>query len=195
LNDQFFDALAGLGARAPVVAFPYGEDHSYWHDRSDGDWGTYVVDEVIPEVERRFRTDPRRVGIGGISMGGFGAFDAALHYPDRFCAVGGHSPAIWRTGAETAAGAFDDAQDFARNDVVGAASASPSVLAGARIWLDAGAQDPFQPGDRALADALHAGGVPVRLHLSWPGGHDTDYWNSHWSQYMRFYASALEHCG
>jgi S-formylglutathione hydrolase FrmB len=194
LNDQFFTALAGVGARAPVIAFPYGGDHSYWHDRADGNWGDFIVDEAIPRVERDYGTDPRRVAIGGISMGGFGAFDAVLHHPEEFCAVGGHSPAVWQTGAETAAGAFDDAQDFARNDVVGAVAADPSIFAGKRFWLDAGVDDPFQLGDRALVDALRAGGVGVERHLSWPGGHESGYWNSHWAPYLRFYASALKHC-
>ncbi|MBK5221204.1 MAG: alpha/beta hydrolase, partial [Thermoleophilia bacterium] len=74
--------------------------------------------EVIPAVSRRFGTDPRRVAIGGISMGGFGAYDLALKHPGRFCAVSGHSPALWFDGSETAPGAFDDAADFERNDVV-----------------------------------------------------------------------------
>jgi S-formylglutathione hydrolase FrmB len=49
---------------------------------------------VIPQVTRRFGTDRRRVAIGGISMGGFGAYDLARLNPGRFCAVGGHSPAL-----------------------------------------------------------------------------------------------------
>lgn len=194
LDDPFFGALAGLGDRAPVVAFPYGGDHSYWHDRADGEWARYVVDEVIPEVADRFDADPHRVAIGGISMGGFGALDLALHWPGRFCAVGGHSPAVWESGAETAAGAFDDAEDFARNDLVAAARAGSPALTTSSLWIDAGAQDPFQPGDQALATALRADGAPITTELSWPGGHDSDYWNAHWGQYLRFYANALQAC-
>ena len=26
------------------------------------------------------------------------------------------------------------------------------------------------------------------------GDHDSDYWNAHWSDYMRFYARALRRC-
>ncbi len=194
LADPFFAALAGLGQAAPVVAFPYGGDHSYWHDRADGDWARYVVDEVIPQVADRFDADPHRVAIGGISMGGFGALDLALHYPGRFCGVGGHSPALWQSGAETAAGAFDDAEDFARNDVVAAARASSPALIAAPLWIDAGAEDPFQPADQALATALRADGASITTKLSWPGGHDTDYWNAHWGRYLRFYAKALSGC-
>jgi S-formylglutathione hydrolase FrmB len=194
LVDPFFAALANLGRRAPIVAFPYGGDHSYWHDRADGGWGRYVADEVIPQVARRFNADPRRVAVGGISMGGFGPFDLALHFRGRFCAVGGHSPALWQSGAESAAGAFDDAADFARNDVIGAARSDSAAFTGEPLWLDAGAQDPFQPGDQAFAAALRADGAAATIKLSRSGGHDSDYWDAHWNQYMRFYASALKRC-
>ena len=72
------EALGQLGPRAPAVLFPDGDDHSYWHDRRDGRWETYVLREAIPAAIRRLRADPRRVAIGGISMGGYGAFNIAL---------------------------------------------------------------------------------------------------------------------
>jgi S-formylglutathione hydrolase FrmB len=194
LDDQFLGALRGLGRRAPVVAFPYGGEASYWHDRADGDWGRYVTGEVIPAVSRRFGADPRRVAIGGISMGGFGAYDLARLHPGRFCAVGGHSPALWQSGAETAPGAFDDAEDFARHDVVGSARADVSPYTSQPDWIDAGAGDPFRAGDEALIAALRAADAPLTVHLDWAGGHDTEYWNSHWRSYLRFYAAALAEC-
>ena len=146
---------------------------------------------MIPELVTRFGADPHRVAIGGISMGGFGAYDIARLNPGRFCAVGGHSPALWRTGGETAAGAFDGADDFTRHDVIGAARANPVEYGNARLWVDAGAEDPFQPGVKALQDAL---GGRVSAHTTWPGGHEGDYWNAHWPSYARFYARALATC-
>jgi S-formylglutathione hydrolase FrmB len=190
LNDAFFSALADLGDRAPIVAFPYGGKNSYWHDRDDGRWGTYVMREVIPEVVKRFDADRRRVAIGGISMGGFGAYDIARLNPGRFCAVAGHSPALWRTGGETAPGAFDDAEDFARHDVIGAARANPDAFDHVPLWLDAGDRDFFRSGDAAFRAALRS---RLTAH-TWPGGHDGDYWNAHWSDYARFYARALARC-
>ncbi|HKP89620.1 MAG TPA: alpha/beta hydrolase-fold protein [Thermoleophilaceae bacterium] len=185
VNGEFLSALRALGRRAPAVVFPDGGDHSYWHDRRDGRFGRYVMREVIPEALRRLRADRRRVAIGGISMGGFGAFDLALLNPGRFCAVGGHSAAVWATAGETAPGAFDDAADFARNDVVAMArSRRPAP----HLWLDSGDADPFVPGDRALAAAL---GIRKR---TWPGGHEGDYWRSHYDDYMRFYGAALADC-
>jgi S-formylglutathione hydrolase FrmB len=192
-DESVFSGLDKLGPRAPVVAFPDGGDHGYWHDRAEGDWGKYVMREVIPSVTQRFGTDPRRVAIGGISMGGFGAYDLALLHPDRFCAVGGHSPALWFDGGETAPGAFDSAGDFARNDVVGALQSDPDAFGSIPIWNDYGSEDPFQVYDEGFVDALRSGTAKLSSH-SWRGGHDNSYWNRHWGAYLRFYADALAHC-
>lgn len=191
-----FTALRRLGRRAPIVAFPDGGDHSYWHDRRDGAWADYVTGEVIPQVEHRFHADARRVAIGGISMGGFGALDLAERMPGRWCAVGAHSPALWRQAGETAPGAFDDAQDFAAHDVIATAAtpAGEAALAAQPLWIDAGESDPFLPGDRAFVTALHsAGDAAVHLDTK-PGGHDDGYWSSRWKDYLDFYAGALAHC-
>ena len=193
LDDAFFAAIEGLGSRAPVVALPDGGNDSYWHDRADGRWGRYILREVIPEVTRRYGTDPRRVAIGGISMGGFGAFDIARLNPRRFCAAGGHSPALWSSGGETAPGAFDDAEDFARHNVVGTALAAPAAFGATRLWIDGGDTDPFRPGIDAFTAGLRAGGTPISAHR-WPGGHEGDYWNEHWKDYADFYARALRRC-
>ncbi len=104
LTKAMFRALRKQGGKAPVVAFPRGDPDSYWHDRSSGNWGSYVLDEVIPQIARRFEIEPERIAIGGISMGGFGALDIAARDPGRFCAVGAHSPAIWSSASDTADG-------------------------------------------------------------------------------------------
>lgn len=192
-DEAVFEGLAKLGRRAPLVAFPDGGDHSYWHDRAEGDWGRYVMREVIPLVERRFGIDRHRLAIGGISMGGFGAYDLALEHPHRFCAVGGHSPALWFRASETAPGAFDDAADFRRNDVVDMVRGNPGAFAGMRVWNDYGDEDPFRVYDEGFVSYLRADGADLSAH-SWHGGHVASYWNAHWAAYLRFYANALAAC-
>ncbi|MBS1676657.1 MAG: hypothetical protein JST08_04640 [Actinobacteria bacterium] len=192
-DEAFFGALAALGRRAPVVAFPDGDEDSYWHNRESGRWGSYVTGEVIPAVVDRLHLDAGRVAIGGISMGGFGAYDLALHHPGRFCAVGGHSPALWLEGGATAPGAFDDAEDFERNDVIGAVRANPGAFGLIPIWNDYGREDPFLIGDVAFDEALEAGGADLTAH-EWRGGHEQSYWDRHWTQYLDFYAKALAGC-
>ena len=192
LGSQLFAALASLGASAPDVVFPYGGADSYWHDRADGAWGSYVYTEVIPQAISRLHADPSAVAIGGVSMGGFGALDIARLHPGRFCAVGGHSAALWVSGGLSAPGAFDDAEDFARHDIIAAARAGDPYR-GMAVWIDAGTLDPFRAADTTLADELRAAGQAVQFHI-WPGSHEISYWDSHWGDYLRFYAAALAGC-
>jgi dipeptidyl aminopeptidase/acylaminoacyl peptidase len=107
LSNQLFAGLAALGPRAPLVVMPYGGGSSFFHNRRDGRWASYVVNEVIPAAVKRFGADPKRVAIGGTSMGGFGALDIARLWPGRFCAVGAHSPAIFTSARATMARSFD----------------------------------------------------------------------------------------
>lgn len=192
-TNQFLDALRVQGRLAPAVVLPSDDGSSYWHDRASGDWGRYVMDKVLPAALKRSHADPKRVAIGGISMGGVGAYDLARLHPTRFCAVGGHSPALWDQSGETAEGAYDDAEDFARHDVIGAAHANPHLFGHAKVWLDAGTSDPFDPWDKELLQILRTGGVHVSGHR-WPGAHENVYWNAHWKDYLAFYATALGDC-
>jgi len=180
-------ALKRLGGRAPIIVFANGGDHSYYHDRADGRWGSYVLREVIPAAVRRYHADGSRIAIGGFSMGGFGALDLARFR--HFCAVGGHSPALWRTGGETPQGAFDDAEDFAQNDVLAAAAKNPHLYGRAKVWIDVGTSDPFRSADKELARRLSG----ARFHL-WHGGHEFSYFEHHASEILGFYAAALARC-
>jgi enterochelin esterase-like enzyme len=174
LTRPFFDTLASLGTRAPEVLLLDGGADSYWHNRADGRWGSMVLREAIPAGIAR--THARRVAIGGISMGGYGALLLGAR-DRRFCAVGAQSPALWLSPGVTAPGAFDDAQDYARNDVFRLHPPHP-------LWIDLGASDPFH--DATLAYARRAG---VRAHVR-PGGHDAALWNAFTPKFLRFFAGA-----
>ncbi len=189
LSQPFFDALRDLGPRAPDVLFADGGDHSYWHDRGDGRWGSYMLREAIPAALSRAHADPRRLAIGGISMGGFGALDLARLAPREFCAVGAHSAALWFHGADTAPGAFDDAADFARHDLIRFAAARRVYAV--PVWIDVGRDDPFASSDEALARELRAHGTRVTFRLH-EGGHGG--WTERMPEYLRWYAAALARC-
>lgn len=193
-GDEFYRELKRLGPRAPAVVALDGGDHSYWHDRRGARWGSYVLREGIPAAIKRLHADPRRVAIGGISMGGFGAFDLARRAGRPFCAVGGHSPAFWLRAGESAPGAFDDAADFARHDVYAFVRSRRKPYGATPLWVDRGTRDPFAAADTEVVRALRASDARVTSRV-WPGEHDWDYWRAHTASYLRFYARALERCG
>jgi S-formylglutathione hydrolase FrmB len=191
LSDALFAGLARLGKRAPVVVMLNGGGHSYYHDRRDGRWASMVLDEAIPDAVRRFGTEMGRIAIGGVSMGGYGALHLAALRPEEFCAVGGHSAALWESSGASAPGAFDDAADFARNDVF--AAARKGQFDRLPVWIDGGTKDPFRDADAAFASLLLHRGIRVAYHV-WPGAHTKSYWQAHMADYLRFYASALAAC-
>jgi S-formylglutathione hydrolase FrmB len=193
-NKAVLRGLPLLHGHGPLVAFPAGGVHGYWHNRGEGHWEDWVMDEVLPRVVHRFGVDTKKIAIGGISTGGFGALDIALKNPGRFCAVGGHSPALWFDGSETAPGAFEDAADFEANDVVGTVQSDPEAFGDTKVWIDYGTEDPFRVYDEGFVTALEAGNADLSAH-SWPGAHEGGYWNTHWPDYQRFYVNALKHCG
>jgi len=175
LSQPFFDTLAKLGARAPEVLLLDGGDDSYWHNRADGAWGSMVLREAIPAGISR--THAGRVAIGGISMGGYGALLLGSRNRGRFCAVGAQSPALWLSAGQTAPGAFDDATDYARNDLFKLRPPLP-------LWIDLGSSDPFRTATLAYARRAH-----VHAHLR-PGGHDSALWDAFMPQFLRFFAGA-----
>ena len=175
LTQPFFDTLKALGTRAPEVLLLDGGADSYWHDRADGRWGSMLLREAIPAGLTR--SQARRVAIGGISMGGYGALLTGSRHPARFCAVGAQSPALWLSAGSTAPGAFDNAEDYARNNVFRLRVPRP-------LWIDLGAGDPFR-----AATLEYARRARVHAHVR-PGGHDSALWNSFTPKFLRFFARA-----
>ena len=57
-----------------------------------GAFEDYFFNEVMPIVEKQYKTSVRR--IGGVSAGGFIALNYAFRHPYLFERVGGHMPAI-----------------------------------------------------------------------------------------------------
>jgi len=56
---------------------------------TDYSWSDLIepVDALVQQIEARYRIDPRRVYLTGLSMGGFGTWHYALAHPTRFAAL------------------------------------------------------------------------------------------------------------
>jgi hypothetical protein len=88
--------------------------------------------------------------------------------PDGIAAIAAVSPAPWHDAGDMAAGAFDDAEDFAVHTVFG----KHEQLTGMPVRNECGTSDPFSRGHRRLCRRLEPdleGGFQR-------GGHDVDYW-------------------
>ncbi|WP_407272631.1 alpha/beta hydrolase [Radiobacillus sp. PE A8.2] len=81
------------GDKGPGLPLWGGTDNrNLEYDALDDRYATFLVEELIPEVEKEYiiTTDPEARGICGISSGGICAFNVAWHHPDYFRKVVSH---------------------------------------------------------------------------------------------------------
>jgi S-formylglutathione hydrolase FrmB len=114
--DSTLDVLAAAGRGEAIVIMPDGDDGWYttWNslavsppcasDTTRKEAATtycvpwthyddYIAHDIVDYVDGHYRTlaNRRHRGIGGLSMGGYGAVSLALAYPDVFGAAASHS--------------------------------------------------------------------------------------------------------
>jgi len=162
-------ALSYGGAPLPPVALVTVDGGGgYWNPHPGDNPQAMLATELIPMCQRKGlgvgRNGAERVGVMGISMGGYGAILLAEKYPGLIAAVAAISPAIWTSYAQARsanAGAYASAADFAADDALTHAAA----LARTPVRVASGDDDPFYPGVQAFARALpeNPGGVPPEL--------------------------------
>jgi S-formylglutathione hydrolase FrmB len=95
--DAFNKLLDGekLARDYPSVIVSPDANSGYWSDWYNGgafgppQYETFVIDQLIPLIDARFRTtaDRSRRAIFGISMGGYGSMMLAARHPDVFVAA------------------------------------------------------------------------------------------------------------
>jgi S-formylglutathione hydrolase FrmB len=169
-----------VGALPPMIlVMPYGGDLANTNTFSDGaSWESVVVSELMPEIEKNFCTWNAREGraIGGISRGGFWAFEIALRHLDLFSAVGGHSP-------------FFDAQNappqYNPLNLAKTVQFPPGLQP--RIWLDAGKDDYARANVEIFQKTLASRNIDPGYTMNPVGKHEVAYWAQHVAEYLSFY--------
>jgi len=228
--DGAADSLFAAGTPEMILVMPDGDDGWYttWttqvpyaqcadtlhvespdrycvrHERYDD----YVARDVVAYIDAHYRTmaDRAHRGIGGLSMGGYGALSIALHYPNVFAAAASHSgvvspmyvgphpfaaPVRYGGNAEQikpAAGGFwpryllywgTDTSRWAEADPAHEAKRlQQSGGTMPALFFDCGKSDGFVDQNRALDAALTAIDVP-HAYAEWAGAHTWRYWSTH----------------
>jgi S-formylglutathione hydrolase FrmB len=95
------DGLALTRSYPSIVVSPNGDSGRWSNWYNCGRFGapkyeTYVVDQLIPLIDRTFRTIPRRAerAVAGVSMGGYGAMMLAALHPGVFADAASLSGAV-----------------------------------------------------------------------------------------------------
>jgi len=102
--------LAERDPSFPFIAVsPQCPKNVYWHQKQDG------VMALLDEITANYNVDDKRIYLTGLSMGGYGTWNLACDYPDKFAAIapicGGGDPYRAKLLAKTPVWAFHGAQD------------------------------------------------------------------------------------
>ena len=91
------DQLIASGTVPPTLIVMPGCKGCWWVDGAEDKAETAFWTELVPTVNKRYRTIEARDGmlIAGLSAGGYGAVRFAMKHPDRIAAVAALSPAIY----------------------------------------------------------------------------------------------------
>lgn len=185
-----------------IIVTPEGGNGWYTDSVSEPDekWESYIVQELIPEIDKKFRTLPTRDkrAVAGLSMGGFGALKYGLKYPDKFVLAGSFSGALGAAqitekqfpGAigKTIDGIFGPADSATRtsNDIFALIrSLTPEKTKTIPfIYLDCGTEDFLFQNNREFVNLLVEKKVPHEYRQR-PGGHDWKYWDKQVREFLR----------
>ncbi len=191
-----------LAAYDIIVVTPEGGDGWYTDSVSSANekWESYIVKELIPEVDNRFRTLAIREkrAIAGLSMGGFGSLKFGLKYPDKFVLAGSFSGALGAAqitekqfpGAigKTIEGIFGpvDSETRKSNDIFSIVrELSPEKMKAIPfIYLDCGTEDFLFQNNRDFVNLLIEKKVPHE-YRQLPGVHDWKYWDKQVQEFLR----------
>ncbi|HZT59199.1 MAG TPA: alpha/beta hydrolase family protein [Pyrinomonadaceae bacterium] len=211
-NDWVSDRahLADYAARYPfIIVVPEGHDGWYTDSATvpSEKYESYIVEELIPDVDRRFRTIASREGraVAGLSMGGYGSLKFGLKHPELFAFAASMSGALLAPSL-----ALDDSTpDWIRpsiarvygplgtptrrdNDIFRIVREMPrsSVASLPYFYLDCGTEDPFLQNSRDFSALLVEKKIPHEFR-ELPGTHGWPYWDRQVREILRLAAQKL----
>jgi S-formylglutathione hydrolase FrmB len=193
-----------------IIIMPEGNNGWYTDSATvpTDKYESYILEELIPDVQHRYRTIDSRHGraIAGASMGGYGALKFGVKYPQTFAFAGSMSGAlgaaswteadlhgferIWRTllpvfGPE-------GSLTHATNDVNRLYRELPSsgIAALPYVYLDCGTEDPLLATNRSFVDILLARKIPHE-YRQLPGTHAPPYFDAQVQEVLRIAARKM----
>lgn len=187
-----------------IVVMPEGANGWYTDSATmpNDKYESYIVQELIPEIDKKFRTDSTRNGriIAGLSMGGYGSLKFGLKHPEMFRLVGSFSGALgaatYKTNAMAAndgiakslVGVFggDNSQTTKDNDIFRIVREIPADKAKQLpfIYLDCGTEDFLIQNNRDFVALLTEKKISHE-YRQLPGAHTWQYWETQIQQFLQ----------
>src|SRR5262245_50846527 len=184
------ERLAGRGRIPPLILVGIGntpdriDEYTTCPDPGEGAGGKgrlyarFVLDEVKPFIDARYRTLPGRghTAVAGSSLGGLVSLTMAREHRDRFARCAALSPSLWWAGGRVQ-------EDLARDT---------GWMRGMRIWLDMGTREGYGGVGRArrlarvFAGAGMVRGRDFRYREVRGGEHNEAAWAARFDQVLLF---------
>jgi len=169
-----------------IIVCPDGNNSWYLDSPVDSNYKyeTYIIKELIPWVDKNYKTLPQREGraITGLSMGGHGALYLALSHQDIFGAAGSMSggvdirpfPLNW--SLSNLLGKYaDHKENWEDNTVINLVNLLvPRKMA---LIIDCGTEDFFYQVNLQLHEKLLYMNIPHDF-ITRPGAHNWEYWSN-----------------
>jgi enterochelin esterase-like enzyme len=172
------DSLVARGRAKPLIlVMPFGSSGTFSDKEWVNNWNAFVADDVVRYVDAHYRTVAAASGraIGGLSEGGYGAINIALHHPHEFSVVeswsGYEKPDPLRSifGPKLQLLPANDPRLLLRR-------AAPALhRVHAYFWFYSGTEDRFRHQNRAFSRELAQLRIPHRFFESF-GGHNWALW-------------------
>lgn len=188
-----------------IIVTPEGNDGWYTDSATlpNDKYESYIVQELIPEIDAKFRTltDREHRMIAGLSMGGYGSLKFGLKYPEKFVLVGSFSGALgaaswsvktlgnnWKALTDSIASVYgeDDSQTRKDNDIYKIVrEISPErVKALPFLYVDCGTEDFLIQQNRDFTALLAEKKIPHE-YRELPGKHDWIFWDAQVQEFLR----------
>lgn len=197
---QRYSSIETLADEYGLVVVMPSIGRSFYTDMPNGQlYFTYLMEELPQYLEDVFGLAPRRENtlIAGNSMGGFGAFKAALNYPEKFGYAASFSGALSlmilsmipddprHHEFELLFGDLNALQGSEHDTVVWLQKAAEHPEDLPKLYMACGKQDDLFPLNELFAEAAQNFGVPM-TYETWDGGHDWHFWDKTIRHFLRF---------
>jgi S-formylglutathione hydrolase FrmB len=202
--------LADYAAAYPfIIVVPEGKDAWYTDGATvpNEKFESYFVEELIPDVDRRFRTLAAREGraVAGLSMGGYGSMKFALKHPGLFAFAASMSGALavasWTPDQRipefvrpSVVRVYGEAGSAVRrdNDIYRIAKelTPEQVKALPFLYLDCGTEDFLITNSRDFSALLIEKKIAHEFR-ELPGTHNWPYWDGQVQEVLRLAAQKL----
>ncbi len=188
-----------------LIVMPEGNNGWYTDSvsKEDEKYESYIVKELIPEIEKKFRVKKARESraIAGLSMGGYGALKFGVKYSEMFVVAGSFSGALraaewtekelgvgFKPLLESIMSIYGKAGSETRkqNDLFALVNAKTDteIKAIPFIYVDCGTEDFLLGQNRDFAELLLKRKVPHEFRQR-PGIHDWKYWDSQIEEFLQ----------